>query len=140
MSISTILPPLTVMPPNRVRLSIEGCDGSNGAVDERRMHDQADPRVEERLAGDSPRAPDLPRFTRWTEVHAQHDVRVKHLEQRLEVTFAGGREERVNDLSLSFEVDVGHRFLALDAAARAAGELAPLRASGRRSARSRRTA
>jgi hypothetical protein len=123
MSIATIFPPLAVMAPTEYRLSVEGSDGSDDAVDERRVHDQAEPRIEERLAGDRPRPADLSRSARWTKIRAQHDVRVQHLEQRLEVAVARGREERVDDSALSLEVGVGNRRLALDAAARTAGEL-----------------
>ena len=51
-------------------------------------------------------------------------VRVQHLEQRLEVALARGREEGVEDLALGVEIGVGDRGLALHASAGAARELA----------------
>jgi hypothetical protein len=72
-----------------------------------------------------PLRPDLPRSARGqgTEVRAQHDVRVQHLEQRLEVAVPCGRQKGVDDFALSVEGGVGNRVLALDSATRAAGEL-----------------
>jgi hypothetical protein len=72
-----------------------------------------------------PLRPDLPRSARGqgTEVRAQHDVRVQHLEQRLEVAVPCGRQKGVDDFVLSVEGGVGNRVLALDSATRAAGEL-----------------
>jgi hypothetical protein len=62
MSISTIFLPLTVMAPTEYG-SVEGSDGSDDAVDERRMHGQAEPRVVEGLASRRSGAQGEPRST-----------------------------------------------------------------------------
>jgi DNA-binding CsgD family transcriptional regulator len=50
MSISTIFPPLTVKPPTEYGSPSRDRDGSGGAVDERRLHDQPELEVAERFA------------------------------------------------------------------------------------------
>src|SRR5215207_6190050 len=112
--------------PDRERLLVAGRDGPCGAVDERRSHEQAEPQEGERLLGHGARTANLPRCARanGTPVASHHDVRIKHLEQRLEVAVARGSEEGVDDFALSVEVGVGNRDVAPDPAARAAGELA----------------
>ena len=53
-----------------------------------------------------------------------HDVGVEHGQERVEVAVARGGQEGVDDLALALDVGVGHRLLALDAPAGAAGQLA----------------
>ena len=74
-----------------------------GAVDERRRARQAEPREVMRLAGDRlpRRGPRSRRLRQRADVGAQHDVRVEHREQRLEVAVARGGEERVDHLALA---------------------------------------
>ena len=62
-------------------------------------------------------------------VGSQHDVRVEHRDQRLEVAVAGGGEEGVDDFALAGEIGVGHRGRSLHPAPRAAREL-PRRGRG----------
>ncbi len=57
-------------------------------------------------------------------VGAQHDVRVEHRHQRLEVALPRGGEVGVDDRLLAGQVRVRNRRRLLDAAAGAAGELA----------------
>ena len=45
--------------------------------------------------------------TQHAAVGVEHDVRIEHGDERLEVTLAGGGEERVDDLALPADVDVG---------------------------------
>ena len=82
-----------------------------------------------RLARDRLRAAHHPRLggRQRAAVGPQHDVRVEHREQRLEVAVARGGEERVDDLALAREVGVGDRALAL--APRRRARLASLRAA-----------
>jgi hypothetical protein len=70
MSISTIFPPPDREASDRERLPIARRDGSDGAVDERRLHEQVEPRVGERLACDRRSPTDLRRAVlgQWTEV------------------------------------------------------------------------
>ena len=71
----------------------------------------------------------------------EHDVGVEHGDERVEITLAGGREERLDDLPLGGQVGVRDRVGAADAPARPAGQLP--RRLGRAlhdRARSRRTA
>ena len=60
---------------------------------------------------------------RVATVGAEHDVRIQHGQQPLEVAVAGRRQERFDHRPLAVEVGVGDR-RALDPAAAAAGELA----------------
>ena len=57
-------------------------------------------------------------------VGAEHDVRVEHRHQSLEVAFAGGGEVGVDDRPLAGQVRVRRRRRLAHAAAGAAGELA----------------
>ena len=57
-------------------------------------------------------------------VGAQHDVGVEQRQQALEVTAACRRKERVDDLALTYEVDLGHASRALHAAPGSTRELA----------------
>jgi hypothetical protein len=84
---------------DREGLSVPERDASRAAVDERRLHLQSQPRVEQRLARDRPRSADLGRSARGTEVGAHDDLRVEQLEQRLEVAVARRHEERAEILS-----------------------------------------
>ena len=56
-------------------------------------------------------------------VGAEDDVRVEHLDERLEVAVAGRGEERVHDLALPLQIRIRHRSRAADAPPRAACEL-----------------
>ena len=58
-----------------------------------------------------------------TEVGAHHDVGVERGEERVEVTLARCRKERIDDLALALEVRVRRRALALEPSPRAAREL-----------------
>ena len=142
MSMATIRRPLTVKAPteNGSPSRIETMPAD--AVDQRRP-DDAGPAASTSCAWPATAA--APRTTREPaerpEVRAQHDVRVEHREQRLEVAVARRGEEGVDDLALRLEVGVGHGVLRPGrggAPGWRAG--APPPASGRRSARSRRTA
>src|SRR5215217_7417012 len=61
--------------------------------------------------------------THGTAIDSQHDVRVEHREQRLEVTLARGSEEGVDGLLLAGKTGVGRSGRSPHPAARAAGEL-----------------
>jgi len=58
-----------------------------------------------------------------TAVGAQHDVRVEHRDQCVEVTLPGGGEVGVDDRPLASQVRVRRRRRLAYAAASAAGEL-----------------
>ena len=104
--------------------------------------DRPSGREGERLAGDRRRAADVARRRRGqrADVGAEHDVRVEQREQRLEVAAARGREECVDDRALRVadrRPEPCARPGRGDGRGWRAG--APPPASGRRSARSRRT-
>src|SRR4029453_14136312 len=62
---------------DRERLPVADRDGSDGAVDGGRPHDETELRVEEGLAGDRPRAADLPQSAgQGAHVRAEDDVGV----------------------------------------------------------------
>ena len=99
-------------------------DCADRAVDERRPHLDIEAREGERSAGHVGRSADNRRGADESGVGPADHVRVQHLEQRLEVALARGREEGVEDLALGVEIGVGDRGLALHASAGAARELA----------------
>jgi len=59
-----------------------------------------------------------------TAISPQHDVRIEHSDQPLEVTLAGGSQERIDDTPLFTQVRVSVQGFALDTTPRAARELA----------------
>ena len=118
-------------------------DDARGPVHQGGPHVGREPRESERSLGHRLRAVDDRRVARpsGAPVGAQHDVRVEHGDQRVEVAAASGREERVHDLALVAEIGVGWR---RPRSGRAGGHGspagAPPPASDPPSARSRRTA
>ena len=89
--------------------STRGQDGAHRTVDERRPCELRAPRKGDRLPGPDPRTVDLARCARRHGVGTNHDVRIEHRDERVEVTGARGCEERVDDLSLTGELGVGNR-------------------------------
>src|SRR5829696_1684845 len=84
-------------------------DDAHGAVDENRLGGPGTAHNPSATHGRG--AAGLPWCTRGQgcAVGSQNDVRVEHREQRLEVAAARGGEERVDDVSLAAEIDVGHQ-------------------------------
>src|SRR6266545_3825113 len=111
---------------DRKRLSTCDDDQSRGSVHQRRMGEPGPPREAQRLLGHGPRTAYLPRCARGrgTEIGSEHDVRVEHRDQRVEVAVARGGEEGVDDRPLAGGVGVGNRGSALHPPAGPAGELA----------------
>src|SRR4029450_11065983 len=102
------------------RLAVARRDGTGDTVDQRRSHDEPHLGEGDRLAGDGLCSPQLVVAAHRTEVDPPDDVRVEHLEQRLEVAISRSRDEGVDDSTLRVEVGVRDRVLALDAPPRAA--------------------
>ena len=96
-----------------------------GAVDEHRPRVRRERAVHDRVAGHLLRATEEQRggWAPRAAVGAQHDIRMQHRDERVEVAVARRREERVDDLALAGRVAVGRRRLP-HAPACAAGELA----------------
>lgn len=88
---------------DRKRLSPGGRDNAHGSVDERRSSELGKPPEGECLVGHGPRAADFPGCARGTSatIGAEHDVGVEHRDERIEVSVAGGSEERAHHLSLA---------------------------------------
>src|SRR5215212_1510691 len=82
---------------------------SGGSVDERRPREGSKLREGERLPGHGARPPDHPRRARGSGVCPEHDFRIEHREERVEVAAARGGEEGVDDLPLAAEIGVGSR-------------------------------
>ncbi len=94
------------------------------AVHENDLAGQAKLRERGGLRHDGLGASNDPRQARHrTAISPQHDIRIEHGHQLLEVAVARGRQERIDDAPLLAEVGVRMRGLVLDAAPRAAGEL-----------------
>ena len=110
-------------PDNRDRPAADHHDRASGAVDDRRLRKRREGtaaledhrRDAARTAHRQPAA--------GGHVDAQDDVGVEHLQERLEVACAGGRQEGVDDLALTAEVGVGPRRRAAHAPPGAARQL-----------------
>src|SRR6059058_6095402 len=78
-------------------------DDSYSTVHERRSCEMGKPRVGEGLLGARPRSADFPRSLRRRggAVGTDHDVRVEHSDERVEVTTAQCSEEGVDNFSLA---------------------------------------
>ena len=122
-SISAILPSLIVVGADRERPPVEEGDDPGSAVYERAPHGQVDARPEQRLAGDRLGALEVLRRAGRATVGPEHDVGIEHRDERVEITLAGGCEERLDDLPLGGEVCVRDRIGAAHAPARPAREL-----------------
>jgi hypothetical protein len=86
-----------------------GDDEAGGSVDERRSGEGGELREGERPPGHGSRAAnDRRRTGRHRAVGAQHHLRVEQREQRVEVTLAGGGQERIGHGPLTAEVGVGN--------------------------------
>src|ERR1700730_13774654 len=81
------------------------CQDSDIAVHEDDLIGQADSRERSRLRGDGLRPSHDSRCDRKrTAIGAQHDVRIEHGDQPLEVAVAGGSEKRIDDAPLLVQV------------------------------------
>src|SRR5215216_1475679 len=92
---------------DRERLPVAEGDGPGNAVDQRRPYVQPDPGVAGRLARDGRGAAYLPRAADGPEILPQDDIRVEHRYEPIEVALTCGRQKRVDDLTLRFEVRIG---------------------------------
>src|SRR3954453_17067172 len=97
---------------DRERLSVAEGDDADGAVDQRDVDVEAEARVHLRLADHGLRASDLSARSAGPEVGPQHHVRIEHLDQGLELPFAGRGQEGIDDSALGVEVGIGDRSLA----------------------------
>ena len=91
-----------------VRLSIERDDDTGGTVDQRWNEHRSRIGAEARLTSDSRRTADDDgrSSAARAEVGPQHDVRVQHGDQRVEVTTASCQEEGVDNCTLTSEVGI----------------------------------
>jgi hypothetical protein len=80
--------------------------------------------VAERPARNRRGAAHLPRAADRPEILPQDDIRVEHRDEPIEVALTRGRQKCVDNLTLRFEVRVGHGSLGAHAPARPTGELA----------------
>jgi hypothetical protein len=80
--------------------------------------------VAERLARDRGGPASLPRAAERPKIGAHDDVRVEHRHEPIEVALTRGRQKRVDDLALRFDVRIGNHSLGAHAPARSARELA----------------
>src|SRR5215216_2137572 len=89
--------------------STRGRDESSGPVDERWLREGGKLREGECLPGHGARATDHPRRARGSAVCSEHDFRIEHRQERVEVTIPRSGEEGVDDLPLAAEIGVGGR-------------------------------
>src|SRR5262249_58614495 len=89
---------------HRVRLPVDGDDHTNRAVDQCRVQPRTAWAAGELRDGGY--AAEHGRRTIRAKIGAQHDIRVKHLHERVEVAVAGRREEGVDHATLPREVRV----------------------------------
>ena len=92
---------------DRERLAVEIAEHPGLAVDEHRDRHERGVRERQCLGRDLRRAADQASEVSRSRVRAQHDVRVEHGEQRVEVPGARRRQERVDELALTRAVGVG---------------------------------
>lgn len=125
MWISTILPPVTVKASTEANRPPGGRNDPRGPVHEGRSCERAELGEGKGQPGDVGSAPDHTRCARRHRpgVGPEHDIRVEHREERVEMPVAGGGEERVDDLSLTDQIGIRNRGGPLDAAPSAACEL-----------------
>jgi hypothetical protein len=110
---------------HRERPSAPSHDESRGAVHERGLSEAGQPRERLHLLGHGRRASDLsgdPR-AQGAGVDPKHDVGIEHLEERVEVAAARGREEGVHHFALAAPIGVRRRGGSPYAAAGPAREL-----------------
>ena len=142
-SISTILPPATVKPktasgrPRGATTTPAAPFTSAGRANRARRAKRSACSATAAAPRTSLDAPD----GSGAAVGAEHDVRVEHREQRVEVAAARGGEEGVDDLPLAGEIGVGHRWpRPAPGGARGWRAAGPRSGSAPRSERSRRRA
>ena len=102
------MPPRTVKAPMEKICAVADRHGAGDAVDERGLVEQSQAGVAERLAGHCLGASDDTQrpCRQRTLVGPHHDVGIEHRHQRLEVTVAGGRHERIDHLALAIATSV----------------------------------
>jgi hypothetical protein len=94
---------------HRKRATVRSNDGTNRAVHERRYDVRVESRIRTRVQRHRSRSMEHDRgvAAQLAAIDPEDDVGMEELNQRIEVSIAGGREERIDDLSLPCWVSIG---------------------------------